>query len=92
MASVHYLLNRLLCAKKCAAASPTTFDRLQSGVAVISDEVLYKMLRHAEDQSAILPLKRGQRSKRHKMQVNLENITNCVIISWRMFFSSTGKC
>lgn len=49
------LSNTLLRAKESAAASPAAFDRLQIRVAVVFDEVLQKMLRHAEDQSAILP-------------------------------------
>lgn len=62
MASLHYLPDSLLCGEKSAALSPATFDRLQIGVAVIPNKVLHEVLRHAEDQRAVLPLNRGQRS------------------------------
>lgn len=65
---LRYLSNSLLCAKKRAAAFPATLDRLQVWVAVISEEVLREMLRHAEDQSAVIPLYRGQRSQRHMLR------------------------
>lgn len=68
MASAHYLSNQVLRRKKTAAASPATFDRLQIGVGVIFNEVLNEMLRYAEDQSAILPLDRGQRSQRYMLR------------------------
>lgn len=64
--AVTYLLHRLLFGEKGVAASPAAPDRLQVRVGVITEEMLHQVLRHAEDQRAVLPLAGRARIRRQE--------------------------